>query len=100
MKHGFLYTMRIKLNGQRYFRWGYSIDKIRTEYEYNGKYREYNPKFKWEDAKKHNVLVRKAMTNYLKPGNYRAIKFIDHIWYPIQPKYIRRAMKKVRKNKF
>lgn len=100
MKYGFLYTMRIKLDGHKYFRWGYSIDKARTEYEYNQTYRQYNLKPYWEDACKHNVLIRRKMTSYLKPNNYKSIQFMNQTWYPIQPRYIRRAMAKVRKNQF
>lgn len=100
MKHAFMYTMRIMVDGQKYFRWGYTIDRLRTFNDYMRDYRDYNLKPKWEPTSRNTALIRRSMVSYLKPSTYKAVKFMNHIWYPIQPRLIRRAMKKVRKNQF
>lgn len=99
MTCGYIYTAQILHNGVRHFKWGYTVNKYQTKYQYTRAYLDYQIRLKFQPTYGNTTLIRRQITNHLK--QYPAVRPVHFqvgntvaTWYPYRRSAMKRAVRK------
>lgn len=99
MTCGYIYTAQILHNGVKHFKWGYTVNKNHTKYQYIREYLDYQIRMKFQPTYGNMALMRRQITNHLK--QYPAVKPAYFqigntvaTWYPYKRSVMKRAIRK------